>query len=282
MIIIPNFLGGVGNQLFQVAFAYKLAKKYGLDLQIKNITHKTGRQGSPPNKYNTTLFSKIKLLTETFEPTHVINEPSLIFSTIPDDTVRNIVSTNKDIKILINGYFQSDLYFRDIEHDIRNLFTVEGGFIKAIQTMSPSFFETYPELLESNDFCFIGVRRGDYIEYSNFHNPCGMNFYNQGIDITKKQRYYIISDDLEWCRKKFIGPQFYFIDETDDLLKFYIITLFKNYIISNSTFYWWGSYLSIYKNPSIIVPDKWFNIGCDASSIYRKDMTVIERLVETE
>ena len=48
-----------------------------------------------------------------------------------------------------------------------------------------------------------------------------------------------------------------YLDIEDDLQALYAITLFSKYIISNSTFHWWGSYLSIYKDPVIIAPSKW-------------------------
>lgn len=98
------------------------------------------------------------------------------------------------------------------------------------------------------------------------------------------ERYYISSDDIEWCKQTFIGPQFHFIEKPDDIAKFALMTLFRRYIISNSTFYWWGSYLSQYDDASVMAPDKWL-MGPNAVlseyySIYRDDMTVLERPIE--
>ena len=69
--------------------------------------------------------------------------------------------------------------------------------------------------------------------------------------------------------------------------KYMLLTmaLFKNYIMSNSTFYWWGSFLSIYDKPKIITADKWIFDTEDKKrywSIYRKDMEIIERPVEID
>ena len=62
------------------------------------------------------------------------------------------------------------------------------------------------------------------------------------------------------------------------------MTLFPNYIISNSSYHWWGSYLSVYKNPNVIAPNLW--IGGDKApfdsykTIYRKEMKILTRPVE--
>ena len=88
-----------------------------------------------------------------------------------------------------------------------------------------------------------------------------------------------MSDDLDWCRLHFQDDACVFLDIKDDLDTLHVGTLFPNYIISNSTFYWWISYLSIYTRPKIIAPDKW--ISCpNYESIYRSDMIVVERPVE--
>jgi hypothetical protein len=89
-----------------------------------------------------------------------------------------------------------------------------------------------------------------------------------------------MSDDQTWCRANFTGDSFVFLDIKDDLDTFYVGTLFNNYIISNSSFYWWISYFSIHTNPKIVAPDKWINMP-NYASIYRSEMIILERPVET-
>jgi hypothetical protein len=54
------------------------------------------------------------------------------------------------------------------------------------------------------------------------------------------------------------------------------MTLFKNYILSNSTFQWWGSYLSEFEEKRVIVPDIWINEKV-YETIYRPEMEVVKR-----
>ena len=97
-------------------------------------------------------------------------------------------------------------------------------------------------------------------------------------------KYYIASDDIAWCKQKFVGDQYVFMDIKDDIVQFYAGCLFKNYIIANSTYHWWMSFLSVYAEPLIIAPDKWI-FGSNARwnqyfTIYRKGMEIIQRPVE--
>ena len=113
-----------------------------------------------------------------------------------------------------------------------------------------------------------------------------MIYYNAAMKSMTAERYYILTDDFEWAKRNFIGEQFRFLEISDDLHQLLASTLFDKYIISNSTFYWWGSFLSIYDNPRIIAPDKWIH-GAKASkdtywSIYRDSMEILERPIEKD
>ena len=35
------------------------------------------------------------------------------------------------------------------------------------------------------------------------------------------------------------------------------MTCFKNFIIPNSSFAWWGAWLSVHKNKIVMTPEKW-------------------------
>ena len=83
---------------------------------------------------------------------------------------------------------------------------------------------------------------------------------------------------MPWVKQHFVGDQYVYLDIKDDLIKFLTIALFKNYIIANSSFHWWGSFLSVYEDPQIIAPDKWC-AGSD-HTIYRSSMKILERPVE--
>lgn len=278
-MITCELAGGIGNQLFEIANTYALSRYCDVSFGIIDRHFGGAGTGSHPSKYYSNLFQRIPRI-QMNHPRRIFKEQGWTYTPI-HDTVKSLLRPNTILQL--NGYFQSDQYFLDYAKDIRQLFTPEEGIKQWLKVNSP-VFERYPELFEDHEFCFIGVRRGDYVTKADFHNPCGMDYFQKAMTTLPAKKYYIGSDDMAWCRAKFIGDQYVFLDIQDDLVQLLTGCLFKNYIIANSTFHWWMSFLSVCSEPRIIAPDKWI-FGSrvqwkEYSTIYRKDMTVLERKIE--
>jgi hypothetical protein len=270
MSVSVQLMGGLGNQLFQIATGYALAKKYNIPFFISDRFGGRG-QGSSPSKYEDTLYRHFR-----FAPVagaRRIVESQFAYSPI---SLTNATASHS----MLDGYFQSELYFPDLRKELRSLFLPSYADLQAL------VFKQMPELVSMpEDACFLGVRRGDYLRHPTIHNPCGMDYYTKAMSTCVASRYYILSDDLAWCRAHFVGPQYVFLDIEDDLLAFYVGTLFSKYIIGNSTYHWWMSYLSFSEAPTVVAPDKWVHSDKPASvhqTIYRSDMIVLERTIEVD
>ena len=91
---------------------------------------------------------------------------------------KNIVNSNTDKNtFILNGYFQSYNSWINNILEIKDLFIPQGGIVYYLKQHS-NVFDLFPELEIENDFCFIGVRRGDYITYAN-HNMNMRIFFSQ-------------------------------------------------------------------------------------------------------
>ena len=278
MPVTGMLLGGLGNQMFVVATGYGLAKRLGTNFYIVKEEFAGCLQGNHPRKYYDTIFSAVEKYTTHVENLVEHKEKSWTHYSIDQ------YLTNKSQSVRLNGYFQSEKHFAGLKAEIKRLFLPTDGAMAYLKKHT-DLAEKYPELFTDHNYCFIGVRRGDYLRFAHIHNPCGMTYYRAAMSACPASKYYIASDDITWCKKNFIGPQFEFLDIEDDAHLMYLGSLFPKYIISNSTFHWWISYLSCFESPQVIAPDKWI-FGPTASrasydSIYREDMTVLERPVET-
>jgi len=140
----------------------------------------------------------------------------------------------------LRGYLQSEKYFKHVEAGIRHLFT----------------FKTMPEkrhYIKSGDFIAVHVRRGDYDP--DYHTLLGSFYYREALDMLPDIPIMLFSDDMEeaksvvpWHTNTFHSPNPGF-----DLA---MMTLAKYHVIANSSFSWWGAWLS--DSERVIAPKNWF------------------------
>lgn len=277
-MITCSIMGGVGNQLFQIAFAYATAKRSGRECILLDNQFDGAGQGRNVATYYNTIFRKIKRCTPYFAERFQIDERQFGYHSIQDDIINAPLPANS--LIIAKGYFQSELYFPKMRDELKKLFLPDEG-TKSYLRLHTAAEQKYPELFgETDNLCFIGVRRGDYLKHSHIHNPCDFSYYEDAMRRVSATKYYIASDDIEWCKENFRGPQFVFFDIADDLEQLFVATLFSKYIIANSSYHWWASYLSQAQDPLIIAPDKWITLDKPNDtymSIYRPEMIILSR-----
>jgi hypothetical protein len=151
----------------------------------------------------------------------------------------------------IYGFFQSYKYFEHISNEILEDFTFKNK-------IANKTYEIYNNL---ENPCSIHVRRGDYITNPN-HSVLDVEYYFKSIEkIGKDKQFLVFSDDVEWCRsfKAFRGENFIYSEDFTKGREHYdlsLMTLCKDHIISNSTYSWWGAWLS--KSNNVIAPENWF------------------------
>jgi hypothetical protein len=154
--------------------------------------------------------------------------------------------------LIIDGYFQSEKYFIKNEQYIREKFSIDDFIIDYIN-------KKYNNVLQQTTTS-IHVRRGDYLKLNQYHPTMNLDYFKNGIDLTKlkTKNYIVFSDDIEWCKTKFLGNRFIFIENEKDYIEMYLMSLCDNNIISNSTFSWWSSWLNPNESKTVISPKKWF------------------------
>ena len=141
--------------------------------------------------------------------------------------------------VLLQGYFQSEKYFKDYRKEILDLFNI-------------------PQNSQSVKTCSIHVRRGDFLVEYCVSALMDMDYYNRAMDIINADKYIIVSDDINWCYKHFKGSQFEFSNCTSPYQDLILMANCNDNIIANSTFSWWGAWLNPSSEKQVVHPVNWF------------------------
>lgn len=244
-----GLLGGIGNNLFQIACAYAYSLKYNKELALKN--EKFGTTHNALDTYKDNLLSNIIFDNKEYF-SELYHEMVFYYKDIP----------KMDNHVLLVGYFQSEKYFKEYEKEIRALFSYPEEYQNKIK-------EKYKNFLNKNT-CSIHIRRGDYLQSPDHHPTVSINYIMKSVrQMPEDSVFIVMSDDIEWCKKNLpnIPEKFIFIENTPDYEDLYLMSQCKNNIISNSSFSWWGAWLNNNENKKVIAPSKWFGKAINHNTI---------------
>lgn len=241
MNITCQLLGGVGNMLFAIATTYNLSKEHNLN-QVLHLDHR-GYLHTTPKDYLNTIFRNIPVVNEINNYT-LVTENSFTYSPIK-------IPVNKHIKL--SGYFQSEKYFINVRSELLNLFSPTGEILSEI-------YQKYGTLFKKPTVS-LHIRRGNYVKLFKKHPPVSIEYCNEALLQFPNHNVLIFSDDIEYCKQNFKGPNFYFIENNKDIIDLYMMSLCNHNIIANSTFSWWGAWLSKNESKTVIAPSKWFGVN---------------------
>ena len=233
-MIVTKLQGGLGNQLFQWAVTISLSIKYNTEYKfdIEYFRYNMGWKLDLSNLKN------IKI-----EEYHKSNSLQMV----TDDFNFKIIEDNS----FLNGYWQSEKYFTEIDSIIREVLKIEDSLKNYI-------INKYP-ILDKNTVS-LHVRRGDYIKSSGYHPIQNIGYYKKAYDIINDNSINVLvfSDDINWCKENLKFDNITYIEGETNIVDMYIMSLCKNNIIANSSFSWWGAWLNNNENKKVIAPTNWF------------------------
>ena len=249
-----NKKGRLGNQLFQIASTIGTAKKINQDFSL------------PEWEYQHCFKNKLPLMGP---------QPELaLVETVADYQPFDLeqLSDNEEAVIDLNGYFQSEKYFLHAQEEIRRYFEFSDEILEHIN-------KKYSNVLDEYDTT-IHVRRGDYLNLKNVYHIPSHLYYFKATSILLVKKAVVFSDDIEWCKTVFKDTDCHFVNEREhdsyeisstfsaeanakrftfeDTVELALMSMFKNNIISNSTFSWWAAWLNNDPAKQVIAPKYWF------------------------
>jgi len=270
---IVNILGGLGNQMFQYAFAIALQSAFPEEKVKLNVS---AFHGYPlHNGFELDSLFEVKFPYATRKELAKVAYPWVHYrlwqvgtkvlpcrkSMVWDNIFINGFDFNqvKD-KSYFDGYWQSPKFFNKYKVEIVKAFRFPD--IKDQQNQDAVDF------IKSGKTAFVHVRRGDYINHPLFGGICDEQYYHDGIGMLISKYNYdrilIFSNDIEWCEShltKLISdvPHIYvnWNRGKESYKDLQLMNCCHGALVANSSFSWWGAWLGDME--VVIGPKKWTN-----------------------
>ena len=266
MTIKVKLAGGLGNQMFQFAAGYSIARKNNveLSLDLRRYNRRIDHNGFElQNVFD--IYSKVNILNNpvNFSFTNFKEFFNKIDITYGNFKEQHFHYTNEILNIpkhcRLNGYWQSELYFKSYAQEIREIFSFFNKLDKKNLLIAKD--------IKKNDSISIHIRRGDYLLKQNYNfNQDLREYYIKAIEESSKYfsdpKYFIFTDDPLWVTENFIVDYSHIVVDINHGAKsffdMYLMSLCKANIIANSSFSWWGAWLNNKKDKIIYAPNNWF------------------------
>ena len=164
------------------------------------------------------------------------------------------------------GYWQSEKYFIDIREILLNELKLKAECPGNNETLLNEM--AYSNSIAIHYRRLHGVSKGVNVKISrDFHGVINEEYYRLAIEyletIIPDPRYFVFSDDIGWAKENIgLTNNVHFIDNrqlpNSDMEDFRLMTACKYFIIANSSFSWWGAWLSNQKRKIVVAPKRWF------------------------
>jgi hypothetical protein len=274
-MVIVKLMGGLGNQMFQYAAARSISLRHGTDLKL-DLSFLDGEQtGDTPRAFALDCFainaekaSRWDIVSMGGKGTKLLETVTAkFFQLFRGNLVYREKQFNLDSKffllsgnVYLEGYWQSERYFADFEDVIRKELTVK------IPIYGENL-ELAKEILGVNAVS-LHVRRGDYVADEKIkakHYVCDLLYYRSAEEMLMQSienpSFFVFSDDPQWAETnlKLSRPARYVKHNNMAYEDLRLMSLCRHHIIANSSFSWWGAWLSVHPGKLVIAPRKWFN-----------------------
>lgn len=277
-MILVRIMDGLGNQMFQYAMARRLALHHDVPLKLDLSAFKTEKL----RKY---ALNHFHIQAEIAAPEEIkryyrrtfLQAPGIIMDYITaskrglrrpffhEDEIRlrfdpRVLSLSDDVYVW--GHWQCEKYFEDIATELKRDFTLRTPPDEANARMMQ-------EIEGKNAVC-LHIRRGDYVANPQNHKDlgaCSLDYYARAVEhigyYVENPHFYVFSDDPVWSRENLkLRYPATFVDHNGpekDYEDLRLMKSCKHFIIANSSFSWWGAWLSVNPDKIIIAPKKWFH-----------------------
>ena len=279
-MVIVKIMGGLGNQMFQYAFARALSNK-GKRVLLDCSGFLSQTNGDTIRAYELDKFNiKIdKASKNQIVPYYNKLQQFLYYiGRITGTKLSKIFMEKKHCYILelldldnkyFIGYWQTEKYFESIRNELLNELSFESSFNTCL--LSEKNKELRKEILSEKNAVAVHVRGGDYNTPKNkstYGNICTKEYYQKALEYieknTQEAAYYLFTNDVDFAKEimPLNNQNIKIVDWNlgdDSWIDMYMMSICKHNIIANSSFSWWGAWLNQNIDKIVIAPAKWQN-----------------------
>tara|TARA_B100000131_G_scaffold318971_1_gene363911 strand:- start:7308 stop:8174 length:867 start_codon:yes stop_codon:yes gene_type:complete len=256
--------GRLGNQMFQYAAMKCLSLHKTVPVLLPAGTHRlrifrVNTYNLPPNEI-VNIFNENRPI--------VYNEPHFHYDENFFKIPAHLQNTN------LNGFFQSEKYFKDIEHILKREFQlVNHRIVDSVKETIKNLKADHP----GKSVVAYHIRRGDNVpaeenqvgddgsqwrtNKQDYHPLLSQEYIDHSLNEFKDEVKLVFSDsqkDIEWCKENMQAENIYFVGGADDVYDFEFMKQCDHNVISNSSFSWWAAWLNENRDKRVIAPSKWF------------------------
>ena len=296
-MILLHLMGGLGNQMSQVAFSYTVARETNNTVMVDTTSYKHyKRRPCSIGKLKLTsimeldtqkslYFYRCRILQKMY---HLLNRIFYNGKETGEGVFRFFESFNHlysfdskyyELKLQkgnldIYGYFLIEPYYRKYYTEICEMFDIKPEF------MSDKANKYQEQINNSRTPIALSLRLQDDYAKDKTMNVCTIDYYLRGIkklqEMFTDATFFVFADDIEKAKKLDLIQDAVYISGMSDVEGMQLMKQCKHFLISNSSFSWWGAYLSNKKDKVIIAPDHWINNNKDYSAKYYENMIKIQ------
>lgn len=280
--------GGLGNQLFQYAFARALSSRERSEVMLDPswlASHQRGvtRRALKLGKFNITLpFAQP-------EDMHRAGIPDIAREDLagkvrrklftwcerlrPADAKKKIFETKfrympSALDVGHDAYFAGNWvcpkYFENIRTELLAELTLREPF-------SSEAAQVVEEIANGGTSVALHVRRGDFLKYAR-NAECTPSYYEGALAYLREKlglvSVFVFSDDPDYVKTHIkLGDRVSYVSGRGipDYEELMLMSRCRHIIIANSTFSWWGAWLNANPNKVVVAPVEWMTDGTDIS-----------------
>lgn len=267
-------MGGLGNQLFCYAAGRRLAlaneaelviddvsgfamdfvyqRRYALEpFNIKARKATPGERFEPLSKFRRRL-AKFVASRKPFAQRKYLQQDGVDFDP-------RLLNFKVEGDVYVDGYWQSEDYFKDVEDVIREDLRITPPGDEANREMS--------ELIRSSNAVGVHVRWFEEAQAVGAGSKYNLNagYYRRAMQWIEARvdapHFFVFSDNPEAARQS-LGIGEYDMTcvghnrkEETAYVDLWLMSQCKHFIIANSTFSWWGAWLSEFPDSMVVAPE---------------------------